>query len=100
MHKVKVIEWLKDTDGYAVQNPQFFVELGFDPELVKRYVYDHGGGEGKHAGGSRKLAHRCKSETPAKRRMAFSIPPWEARGAGCIQAGISMVGRFFPQLQG
>jgi len=49
MDRAKVAEWLRDTDGYSILEPQFFLDLGFDPELVKRYTHKHRSGEGKYA---------------------------------------------------
>lgn len=49
MDKAKVREWLSNTDGYSIMEPTFFLEMGFDPDLVKRYTIKYKSGEGKHS---------------------------------------------------
>jgi len=35
IHPTKIIEWLKETNGYAIMKPEFFTEMGFDFKPVK-----------------------------------------------------------------
>ena len=44
----KLREWLRTSDGYAILSPAFFVEMGFPADFVKRFTFNHQGGEGKH----------------------------------------------------
>lgn len=45
----KVLAWLKESDGYLIYDPQFFLDMGFPEKFVGRFDRNHGGGEGKYA---------------------------------------------------
>jgi hypothetical protein len=38
LDKAKVREWLQDSGGYDILDPQFFLEMGVEPEVVERFT--------------------------------------------------------------
>lgn len=41
LDKSKVREWLQETGGYQILDPQFFLDMGLPEELVKRLDHSH-----------------------------------------------------------
>lgn len=41
MNKIKIQEWLKETDGYSVMEPEFFLEMGVPKEIVENHTRTH-----------------------------------------------------------
>jgi hypothetical protein len=42
-------KWLKESDGYSIMDPNFFIKMGFSPEFLEPYSRAHKSGEGKYA---------------------------------------------------
>lgn len=37
----EIAEWLEDGDGHGIYKPEFYTDLGFSPDIVKKYTRVH-----------------------------------------------------------
>lgn len=83
--RAKLIDWLSGSGGYDILAPNFFLEMGFPLEFVKRYTVNHQGGEGKHA-----ITSYDGQENAAFGVSEFEIVPGIARALGLESTSMFM----------
>jgi len=69
-------DWLGSSDGYDIVDPKYFLEMGFDNEMVTAHTVRHFSGEGKYAITSKgKLVEHCDGvyELGFLRDLAFRL---------------------------